>query len=74
MIWLDVLIEREEIGKCLYYPATYGGGLITNQPMKQFTTPEIFKIGQITTKVVLKNYSKSQKNHKIENSILLYST
>jgi hypothetical protein len=44
------------------------------QPMKMdFLPPELSKTGQITPKTVLKNHSKSQKNHKMENSIVLDS-
>jgi hypothetical protein len=38
-----------------------------------FLSPEVSKIGQITPKAVLKNHSKSQKNHKMENPIVLDS-
>jgi hypothetical protein len=38
-----------------------------------FLTSELSKIGQITPKAVLKNHTKSQKNHKMENSIMLDS-
>ena len=49
-----------------------GGGLHNPQPMKRSISPlELSKTGQITLKVVLKNHSKSQKNHKIENPIVL---
>jgi hypothetical protein len=33
-----------------------------------FLPPELSKTGQITPEVVLKNHSKSQKNHKMEKS------
>jgi hypothetical protein len=38
-----------------------------------FYPPELSKTGQITPKAVLKNHSKSQKNHKIENPVVLDS-
>jgi hypothetical protein len=38
-----------------------------------FFTTELSKTGQITPKTVLKNHSKSQKNHKMENPIVLDS-
>jgi hypothetical protein len=38
-----------------------------------FLPPELSKTGLITPKAVVKNHSKSQKNHKIENSIVLDS-
>ena len=51
-----------------------GGGLHNPQPMKRSVSPpELSKTGQLTLKVVLKNQSKSQKNHKIENLIVLDS-
>jgi hypothetical protein len=44
------------------------------QPMKiDFLPPELSKTGQITPEVVLKNKSKSQKNHKMKNPIVLDS-
>jgi hypothetical protein len=39
----------------------------------EFFTPELSKTGQITPKAVLKNHSKSQRNHKRENPIVLDS-
>jgi hypothetical protein len=33
--------------------------------------PELSKTGQITPEAVLKNHSKSQKNHKMKNPIVL---
>jgi hypothetical protein len=47
-----------------HHRATYENG---------FFTPELFKTGQITPKTVLKYHSKSQKNNKIENPIVLDS-
>jgi hypothetical protein len=45
--------------------------------MKQYISPisppELFKTDQITLKAVLKNHIKSQKNHKMENQIVLDS-
>jgi hypothetical protein len=38
-----------------------------------FLPPELSKTGQITPKALLKNHNKSEKNHKIENSIVLNS-
>jgi len=38
-----------------------------------YITPEFFKTGQLSHKTVLKNYSKSQKNHKMKNQIVLDS-
>jgi hypothetical protein len=47
---------------------------ITPPPMKKdFLPPEFSKRGQITPEAVLKNHNKSQKNHKIENPIVLDS-
>jgi hypothetical protein len=44
------------------------------QPMKiDFLPPELSKTEQITVEAVLKNHSKSQKNHKMENPIVLDS-
>ena len=61
-------------GKSLYHPLTYGGGLHNPQPMKRsISPPELSKTGQITPKAVLKNHSKSQKNHKMKNLIVLDS-
>ena len=62
-------------GKNLYHPLTYGGGL-HNPPTYEtvYITPLNFpKPVKLPPKVVLKNYSKSQKNHKIENPIVLDS-
>jgi hypothetical protein len=42
------------------------------QPMKmELLPPELSKTGQITPEAVLKNHNKSQKNHKMENPIVL---
>ena len=61
------------MGKSLYHPLTYGGGLHNPQPMKRSISPsELSKTGQIIP-LVLKNHSKSQKNHKIKNLIVLDS-
>ena len=63
------------VGKSLYHPLTYGGGW-HNPPTYETvsTTPELFKTGQITPpKSVLKNDSKSEKNYKMENPIVLDS-
>jgi hypothetical protein len=38
-----------------------------------FLPSELSKTGQITPEIVLKNHNKSQKNHKIENPIVLDS-
>jgi hypothetical protein len=45
------------------------------QPMKIdfFYPSELSKTGQITPEAVWKNHSKSQKNHKMENPIVLDS-
>jgi hypothetical protein len=49
-----------------------GVDYITPQYMKRPRShPELSKTGQITPKTVLKNYSKSQENYKIENLIVL---
>ena len=50
-------------------------GLHNSQTMKRSISPsELFKTGQITPpKAVLKNHSKLQKNHKMENPIVLDS-
>jgi hypothetical protein len=61
-------------GKSLHHPSTMGDRLHNPQPMKQsISPPEVFKTDQITPKAILKNYSKSQKNHKMENPIVLDS-
>ena len=51
------------------------GGGIHNPPTYEtvYITPELFKTDQITPKPVLKNHSKSQKNHKMKNPIVLDS-
>jgi hypothetical protein len=36
-----------------------------------FSPPELSKTGQITLETFLKNHSKSQKNHKMKNQIVL---
>ena len=47
---------------------------ITPQPMKRsISPPELFKTGQIPPKAVSKNHSKSQKNYKMKNPIVLDS-
>jgi hypothetical protein len=47
---------------------------ITPQPMKvDFLPSKLSKTGQITPEAVLKNLNKSQKNHKMENPIVLDS-
>ena len=51
-----------------------GVDYITPLPMKRFISPpEFSEIGQITSKVVLKNHIKSQKNRKMKNPIVLDS-
>ena len=55
-------------------PLTYGGGL--HNPLTYETvyiTPELSETGQITSKAVSKNHSKSQKNRKMKNPIVLDS-
>jgi hypothetical protein len=60
--------------KVYFTPNLWGLEHITPQPMKMnFLPSELSKTGQIIPKAVLKNHSKSQKNHKIENSIVLDS-
>jgi hypothetical protein len=55
-------------------PNLWGLEHITPQPMKMgFLPSELSKTGQITPEIVLKNHNKSQKNHKIENPIVLDS-
>ena len=50
------------------------GGIHNPQPMKWSILPLNFpKSVKLPTKAVLKNHSKSQKNHKIKNSIVLDS-
>jgi hypothetical protein len=39
--------------------------------MDFFLPPELYKTGQITPEAVLKNHSKSQKNHKMKNQFVL---
>jgi hypothetical protein len=36
-----------------------------------FYPPQLSKIGQVNSEVVLKNHNKSQKNHKMKNQIVL---
>ena len=61
-------------GKSLYHPLTYGGGLHNPQSMKRSISPLNFsKPIKLPPKAVLKNHNKSQKNHKIENPIVLDS-
>ena len=60
--------------KSLYHPLTYGGGL--HNPLTYETvyiTPELSETGQITHKAISKNHSKSQKNRKMKNPIVLDS-
>ena len=48
------------------------GGLHNPQPIKRsISPPELSKTGQITPEAVSKNHSKSQKNYKINNPIVL---
>ena len=55
-------------------PPNLWGGLHNPQPMKRSISPHVLsKTCQLTLKVVLKNHSKSQKNHKMENPIVLDS-
>jgi hypothetical protein len=89
---------KKSFEKVYIIPLTIQSGLLHSSNYKiGFSTPELFKIGQIIPQAVLdgvfatvtvilsfsflfisaeslKNHSKSQKNHKIENSILLDST
>jgi hypothetical protein len=66
----------------LHNPQTYEMVYITPSPMRGglhnpptcdmvYITHKLFKTGQITPKAVLKNHNKSQKNHKMDNSIML---
>jgi hypothetical protein len=54
-------------GKKSTSPPTYEGWN-TSPPTNEnrFFTPELCKTGQITPEAVLKNHSKSQKNHKMK--------
>jgi hypothetical protein len=53
-------------------PSPMGVGLHNPQPMKlSISPPELCKTDQITPIAVLKNHSKSQKIHKMENQIVL---
>jgi hypothetical protein len=53
-------------------PSPMGVGLHNPQPMKRSVSPpELCKTGQITPITILKNHSKSQKNHKMKNPIVL---
>jgi len=56
-------------------PHLWGVDYITPQTMKRsILPPELSKTGQITPpKAFLKNHSKSQKNHKMENPIVFDS-
>jgi hypothetical protein len=71
-------------GESLLHPLNYGGELLNPLNYKTvYSTPELSKTGQITPQTVLsfsflfilaeslKNHSKSQKNHKMKNIILL---
>jgi hypothetical protein len=54
--------------KVYFTPNLWGLEHITPQPMKMdFLPPELSKTGQITPEAILKNHSKSRKNHKMEN-------
>ena len=62
------------VGKSIYHPSPMGVDDITPQPMKRFLPPLNFsKPVKLPSKAVLKNHSKSQNNHKIENLIVLDS-
>jgi hypothetical protein len=50
------------MGVGTHHPPTYENG---------FLPPKLSKTRQITTETVLKNHSKSQKNHKMKNQIVL---
>ena len=51
-----------------------GVDYITPKPMKRsISPPKLSNTSQITPKSVLKNHSKSQKNHKMKNQIVLDS-
>jgi hypothetical protein len=55
-------------------PPTYEGWNTSPPPMKRTFYPLNFlKQDKSPPKTVLKNHSKSQKNHKMENPIVLYS-
>ena len=65
---------QNKMEKVYITPSPMRGGLHNPQPMKRSILPsELSKIGQITPKAFSKNHSKSQKNHKIENPIVLDS-
>jgi hypothetical protein len=73
---VEILINRPgsiRAGKkSISPPHLWGLDYITPQPMKQsISPPELCKTGQITPITVLKNHNKSQKNHKMENPIVL---
>ena len=60
--------------KSISPPNLWGLEYITPQPMKQFISPLNFsKPVKLPSKTVSKNHSKSQKNHKMKNSIVLDS-
>jgi len=73
--WQSSLHEHNEPtiqGKSLYHPLTYGGGL-HNPPNYETVYITFPKPVKLPPKAVLKNHSKSQKNHKMENLIVLDS-
>ena len=74
--WVQTIhnVENWE-GKSLYHPLTYGGGLHNPPTYKTvYITPLNFsKPVKLPPKAVSKKHSKSQKNHKIENLIVLDS-
>ena len=60
--------------KSISPPNLWGLEYVTPQPMKQFISPLNFsKPVKLPSKAVSKNHSKSQKNHKMKNSIVLDS-
>jgi hypothetical protein len=61
-----------KIWEKVYFTPTYEGWN-TSPPTYEngFFTLELSQTRQINPEAVLKNHSKSQKNHKIENSIVL---
>ena len=70
--YLDIITKKRK--KSISTPQLLGVDYITPQPMKRSISPLHFsKPVKLPPKAVLKNYSKSQKNHKMKNSIVLDS-
>jgi hypothetical protein len=62
-------------GKSLLHPQTYGGWNTSPPNLRKwiFYPLNFLKRGKSPPEAVLKNHNKSQKNHKMENPIVLDS-